>query len=89
MRCPQCEEPIDVLDLCQECIDHSARKTHTTKGITHCPAGHEYTEETTGYVATVKETRRYCLICRRARVNARREADKARKRARYREKVGK
>ena len=87
MRCPECEEPIDVLDHCQECIEHQTRLNYTTRGLSHCRAGHEYTEKTTGYTATARETRRYCLICKRQRDTARREADKARKRKKYREKI--
>ena len=86
-RCPQCEEPIDVLDACQECIEHAIRITYSPKGITHCRRGHEYRPETTGVTATEKETRRYCLICKREREHARREADRNRKRTKYREQI--
>ena len=76
-RCPQCEAPIDVTDSCQDCIDTAARARTELETLTHCKAGHLFSEETTGYM----NHRRYCLICRRARVNAHREADRLRKKA--------
>ena len=39
---------------------------------THCPAGHEYTEENTSYKTNAKGVSRHCRICARDNARARR-----------------
>lgn len=82
MRCSNCEAPVDVLDACQDCIEQKI-KYGPKEESTHCKAGHLFTEDTTGWSAqgTTRE-RRYCLLCRRVRVNATREAERFRRKAR-------
>ncbi len=87
MRCPNCEAPIDVLDHCQECVEAKVKLASSGELATHCKVGHEMTPENTGWSRqTTNGERRYCLVCRRARVNAAREADRLRKRAKRLEK---
>ncbi len=82
MRCPDCEAPIDVLDQCQDCIELRVKLAPKDDSMTHCKAGHEMTEDNIGWSRQgTKSERRYCLICRRVRVNANREQDRLRKRA--------
>lgn len=90
MRCPNCEAPIDVLDLCQECIEFESKKKIVIDVSTHCKAGHEYTPETTGYrfdsgnrVDGERNCRRHCRTCRREKDLARKIADRERKREAY------
>ena len=81
MRCPNCEAPIDVLDMCQECIEANVKLLPDSTLAGFCKAGHEYTPETEGWTNRgAKTERRYCLICRRQRDLARKTADRDRKR---------
>lgn len=91
MRCPNCEARIDVLDLCQECIEFESKKRIVVDVATHCKEGHEYTAENTAYrfdsgkwVNGERGCRRYCRTCRREKDLARKIADRDRKREAYR-----
>lgn len=53
-RCSQCEAIIDVADSCYECLTAPPPKP------THCPHGHEYTEET---IIITSLGRRRCRRC--------------------------
>ena len=53
--------------------------THPHAAKTHCPHGHEYTDENTGYVRTNKNksiVSRRCLTCHRESTRRRRAKEK-------------
>ena len=84
-RCKGCEAPLDVLDMCEDCLHvkiYSQVATSKRVRATHCKVGHPLTPENTGITITAGLEKRYCLICVRRRANARRAAERERRNAR-------